>query len=100
MIGNKSVLVPPNVLQNNKIIFIHDLYCYTMASMYELSQENGGNIPMFQNGRRTKSQMFLFYVALGMPEGTILHPNAKQVGKKMRGRREKEETERGKERAL
>lgn len=36
MIGNKSVLVPPNVLQNIKIIFIHDLYCYTMASMDEL----------------------------------------------------------------
>lgn len=94
MIGNKSVLVPPNVLQNNKIIFIHDLYCYTMASMYELSQENGGNIPMFQNGRRTKPQMFLFYVALGMPEGTILHPNAKQVGKKNeRKKRERRDRE-------
>lgn len=31
---------------------------------------------------RTKPQMFLFYVALGMPEGTILHPNAKQLEKK------------------
>lgn len=27
---------------------------------------------------RTKPQIFLFYVLLAMPEGVILHPNAKQ----------------------
>lgn len=45
---------------------------------------------------RTQSQMFLFYVALGMPEGTTLNPNAKQLGEKKREEKErKEETERG-----
>lgn len=73
MTGNKSVLVPPNVLQNIKIIFIHDLYCYTLASMDELRRMVGA----FPSSR-TKPQMLLFYVVLGMPEGPILHPNAKR----------------------
>lgn len=95
MIGNKSVLVPPNVLQNIKIIFIHDLYCYTMASMDELSQENGGNIPIFQN--QTTDVSLLCGPWHARRNNTA--SKCKTIGEKMRGRGEKE-IERGEERAL
>lgn len=96
MIGNKTVLVPPNVLQSIKIIFIHDLYYYTMASRYELSQENGGNIPMFQN--QTTDVSLLCGPWHARRNNTA--SKCKTIGKRMRGRGEEEETERGEERAL
>lgn len=98
IIGDKSVLVPPNVLQNIKIIFIHDLYCYTMASMYELSQENGGNIPM--NIPEPNHRCFSFMWPLACQKEQYCIQMQNNWGKKMRGRGEKEETERGEERAL
>lgn len=49
---------------------------------------------------KTKPLIFLFYVALGMPEGATLHPNVKQSKNKEKGRGEEEEEGRREERAV
>lgn len=38
---------------------------------------------------KTKPLIFLFYVALGMPEGATLHPNVKQSKNKEKEERKK-----------
>lgn len=92
MIGNKMVLVPRPMYSKTSKSFLFMICTITQWQVVmNLIRRMVGTFPC----SRTKSQMFLFYVPLGMPEGTILHPNAKQMKKKMRGRGEEEETERG-----
>lgn len=92
MIGNKMVLVSRPMYSKTSKSFLFMICTITQWQIVmNLIRRLVGTFPC----SRTKSQMFLFYVALGMSEGTILHPNAKQMKKKMRGRGEEEETERG-----
>lgn len=62
-----------------------------MASRYELNQENGRNIPMFQNQITDVSLLCGSWHA--RRDNTA--SKCKTIEKKMRGRGEEEETERG-----